>query len=80
MRKRKNSQKNISKSKIIKKNKNININNLKQKINKEDIKSKTKDLNNSKQDNENINGKSNLSLRKYIFYKYSNPVSNIVKN
>ena len=81
IRKRKNSQKS-SKSKSIKKNKNININNLKQNLKKENYNSKTKDLNNSRQDNDNfiINGKSNLSLRKYIFSKCSNPISNVVKN
>ena len=80
IRKRKNSQKS-SKSKSIKKNKNININNLKQNLKKE-YNSKTKDLNNSRRDNECfiINGKSNLSLRKYIFAKCSNPISNIDKN
>jgi len=81
IRKRKNSHKS-SKSKSIKKNKNIDINNLKQNLKKENYYSKTKDLNNSGQDNDYfiINGKSNLSLRKYIFSKCSNPTSNIVKN
>ena len=79
LRKRKNSHKS-SKSKSIKRNKNININNLKQNLKKDN--SKTKDINISKQDNDYfmINGKSNLSLRKYIFSKCSNPTSNIVKN
>ncbi len=81
IRKRKNSHKS-SKSKSIKKNKNIDINNLKQNLKKENYYSKTKDLNNSGQDNDYfiINGKSNLSLRKYIFSKCSNPTSSIVKN
>ena len=80
IRKKKNSQKS-SKSKSIKKNKNININNLKQNLKKENFNSKTKDLNNSRQDDNNIkNGKSNLSLRKYIFSKCSNSTSNFVKN
>ena len=78
----------IKKKKITKRNKNKsqnmknkntnseNIINLKQNLNKISFLSKTKDLSNSKQEFTNdsiiINGKSNLSLRKYIFSKCTN--------
>ena len=58
------------------KNKNkINRNgNMKQKISKENLSSKIEETNND----ESIltNAKSNLSLRKFIFSKCSNPTSN----
>ena len=73
---RKNSQKNNSQS--IKKDKN-NINNMKQNLNKGNYYSKVEDdfIDNSIADKEenNNNGKINLSLRKFIFTKCSNSSS-----
>ena len=84
MKKRKNSQRNNSKRQNIKKNKNISDNaiNLKQNLNNTGFNSKIKEINNcSKLDNDStiLNGKSNLSLRKYIFAK-CNPASDGIKN
>lgn len=63
-----------------------NINLLKQKVNKPNIKFKLGELNNSrhsrqsKQENDSIltDGQSNLSLRKFIFSKCTNPVSHTI--
>ena len=78
IKKKKITKRNNNKSQNMK-NKNTNsenIINLKQNLNKISFLSKTKDLSNSKQEFTNdsiiINGKSNLSLRKYIFSKCTN--------
>ena len=79
-------KRNNNKSQKMKENKNSseNILNLKQNLNKGSFLSKTKDLSNSKQEFTNdsiiMNGKTNLSLRKYIFSKCcNNQTSNEIK-
>ena len=80
LRKRKN-KRNDSKSLSMKRNK-ISIDNIKQNFSKDTLNSKNKDLNNNRPEIDSIanNSKCNLSLRKYIFAKCSNPSSNIIKN
>ena len=86
--KKKINQKINSQSQSLRKNKSNsqNTNFLKQNVNKQNIKFKLGDLNNSrhsrqsKQENDSIlnDGKSNLSLRKFIFSKCTNPVSHTI--
>ena len=59
-----------------------NITNMKLNLNKVSFNSKISDLNSSRQFNESIltNEKSNLSLKKYIFAKCSNSLSNTIKS
>ena len=86
MKKRKLNQRNFTKSQSVKKNKSNseNINNVKKNINNVNFNAKIPAFNNSKQDNDNvnnsINGKSNLSLRKFIFAKCSNPISSHIND
>ena len=86
IKKKKINKRNNNKSQKMKENKNSseNILNLKQNLNKGSFLSKTKDLSSSKQEFTNdsiiMNGKTNLSLRKYIFSKcYNNQTSNEIK-
>ena len=84
MKKRKGHQRHFSKSQSLKKNKSNseNISNMKQKIINVNFNEKIKEFNNSKQDsdNSNMNVKSNLSLRKFIFTKCDNPAANHIIN
>ncbi len=84
MKKRKGHQRHFSKSQSLKKNKSNseNISNMKQKIINVNFNEKIKEFNNSKQDsdNSNVNVKSNLSLRKFIFTKCDNPAANHIIN
>ena len=86
IKKKKINKRNSNKSQKMKENKNSseNILNLKQNLNKGSFLSKTKDLSGSKQEFTNdsiiVNGKTNLSLRKYIFSKCcNNQTSNEIK-
>ena len=86
IKKKKINKRNNNKSQKMKENKNSseNILNLKQNLNKGSFLSKTKDLSSSKQEFTNdsiiMNGKTNLSLRKYIFSKCcNNQTSNEIK-
>ena len=54
---------------------------MKQNINKQSFSSKMDDSNSKKNDESIINkGKINLSLRKFIFAKCSNPTANTINN
>ena len=77
------SQKNINRNSKFLRNKNNTefINNMKQGINKASFSSKYDDSNSKKDEESSINkGKINLSLRKFIFAKCSNPASNKINN
>ena len=86
MKKRKFNQRHFGKSQSVKKNKSNseNINNIKKNINNVIFNTKIPEYNNNKQDNDNanssINGKSNLSLRKFIFAKCGNPISSHIND
>ena len=82
LKEKKSSQRNSSQTQSVKKNRSIvnNINNMKQNLNKGGYYSKVdkNSFENSQVDKEdNINGKINLSLRKFIFTKCWNPSSNL---
>ena len=63
------------------KNNSEYINNMKRNINKQSFSSKMDDSNSKKNDESIINkGKINLSLRKFIFAKCSNPTANTINN
>ena len=72
-----NSQRNLRRNK----NNSEYINNMKQNINKASFNSRNEDSNGSKRDDSNqTKGKTNLSLRKFIFAKCGNPVSKTINN